>query len=57
MEEFFRFIQASGRERRRLIQEACAISDSVIPPARVSKQDKKPPMGQAISNINAGVVS
>ncbi|MCC8944841.1 hypothetical protein H8A97_06870 [Bradyrhizobium sp. Arg62] len=57
MEQFFRFIQESGRERSRLIHEACAISDSVIPPAPVSKQDKKPPMGQALSGINAGVVS
>jgi len=57
MEEFFRFVQETGRERRRLIHEACAISDSVIPPAHVSKQDKKPPTGQALSGINAGVVS
>jgi len=55
MEEFFRFIQQSARERSRLIHEAC--SNSVVPPAPVSEQGKKPPMGQAISGINAGVVS
>jgi len=33
MEEFFRFIQQSERERARLSREARAIYDSVFPPS------------------------
>jgi hypothetical protein len=57
MEEFFRFIQRSGRERSRLIREACAICDSVVPPTPVSEQSNKPPMGHAIGGISGGVTS
>ncbi|OKO81365.1 hypothetical protein [Bradyrhizobium sp. NAS96.2] len=32
MEEFFRFIQQSGRERSRLVREAQATCDSVVLP-------------------------
>ncbi|WP_426409720.1 hypothetical protein [Bradyrhizobium ganzhouense] len=56
MEEFFRFIQESGRERSRLIHEECAIRDSVDAPVPDSKQGDKPPTDQAIGNNNAGVV-
>ena len=37
MDEFFRFIQKSERERNRLIQEARAIYDSVVPPAALAE--------------------
>jgi hypothetical protein len=57
MEQFFRFIQQSGRERSRLIDEASAICESVVPPAPVSAQSNKPRRGRAIGGINAGVVS
>jgi hypothetical protein len=61
MEEFFRFIQQFGRERNRLIQEARAIHDSVVPPAPIREQSNKGPTGHAISGVNAfredGVVS
>ncbi|GLR84110.1 hypothetical protein [Bradyrhizobium iriomotense] len=54
MEEFFRFIQQSGRERSRLIREDSG--DRVVPSAPVGEQGKKPP-GQVSSGINAGVAS
>ena len=57
MEEFFRFIQESGRERSRLTHEERAIRDSVNPPVSNSKQGDKPPTDQAIGDNNAGVVS
>jgi hypothetical protein len=39
MEEFFRFIQKSKRERNHVFQEPRAISNSVVPPAaRASEQ-------------------
>jgi hypothetical protein len=37
MDEFFRFIQKSERERNRLSQEARAIYDSVFPRAALSE--------------------
>ena len=44
MEEFFRFIQKSERERNHVVQEARAISYSVVPPAdRASEQPEKAP--------------
>jgi hypothetical protein len=57
MEEFFRFIQQSGRERSHLIHDACAICDSVVPSTPVSEHNNKQPTDRAISVINAGVVS
>ena len=62
MEEFFRFIQKSERERNRLTQEARAIYDSVFPPvALISAQSNKAPVGHAISGVdgdrNDGVFS
>jgi hypothetical protein len=46
MEEFFRFIQQSERERNRLVQEARASYDSVfVPAAPISEQRNKAPIG------------
>jgi hypothetical protein len=54
MDEFFRFIQKSQRERNRLIQEARAIYDSVFPPAAlISERSNKAPVGHTISSVNA----
>ena len=42
MDEFFRFVSKSERERVRLIREARAIYDSIFPPADpVSEQRDK----------------
>ena len=52
MEEFFRFIQQSERERNRL--EARASYDSVFPPAAsVSEQSDKPPIDRTARGTNA----
>jgi hypothetical protein len=54
MEEFFRFIQQSGRGRDRLVQEARAIDDSVFPqPAPIGEQSNKAPIGHTASGVNA----
>jgi hypothetical protein len=53
MEEFFRFVQQSGRERSRPIDEACAIRDSVVRSTPASEQTKRPPMGRAINPLKA----
>jgi len=41
MDEFFRFIQKSERERIRLIREARAIYDSVFPPAAPRRAERQ----------------
>jgi hypothetical protein len=56
MEAFFRFVQQSGRERNRLIHEACA-GDGVVRPTPISEQSNQTPTDRATSGINAGVVS
>jgi hypothetical protein len=53
MDEFFRFIQKSQRERNRLIQEARAIYDSVFPPAALISERSNAPVGHTISSVNA----
>jgi hypothetical protein len=50
MEEFFRFIQRSERERNSLIQETRA---SVFPPASISEQSNTAPISHAISDVSA----
>jgi hypothetical protein len=61
MEEFFRFIQQSGRDQNRLIQEVRAIHNNVVPPTPIREQSNKAPTGHTISGVNAfredGVVS
>ncbi len=52
MEEFFRFIQQSGRERSRLIQKAHSSCDSVVPPSPMGRQSDKAPTGHIISSVN-----
>jgi hypothetical protein len=53
MGEVIRFVAKSERERARLIREACAIYDSIFPPADpVSEQHNKGP-GQTVRGINA----
>ena len=54
MDEFFRFIQKSERERIRLIQEARAVCDSIFPPAAsVIEQSERAPIGHGINPVNA----
>jgi hypothetical protein len=54
MEEFFRFIQQSERERNRLVQEARASYDSVfVPAAPISEQSNKAPIGHPMIGVNA----
>jgi hypothetical protein len=54
MEEFFRFIQQSERERNRLVQEARASYDSVfVPAAPISEQSNKAPIGHSMIGVNA----
>jgi hypothetical protein len=54
MEEFFRFIQQSGRGRDCLVQEARAIDDSVFPPpGPIGEQSNKAPIGHTASSVNA----
>jgi hypothetical protein len=52
MDEFFRFIQKSERERIRLIREARAIYDSVFPPAApVGEQSDRAPIGHTTGGV------
>ena len=54
MEEFFRFIQKSERERNRLIREVRARYDSVFSPADpVREQRDKAPATHRVSGDNA----
>jgi hypothetical protein len=54
MEEFFRFIQQSERERNRLVQEARASYDSVfVPAAPTSEQSNIAPIGHSMIGVNA----
>ncbi len=54
MDEVFRFVPKSERERARLIREARAIYDSVFPPADpVSEQQNKAPVSHTVSGANA----
>jgi hypothetical protein len=54
MGEVIRFIPKSERERARLIREACAIYDSIFPPADPeSGQADKAPVGHTVSGANA----
>ena len=53
MDEFFRFISKSERERARLIREARAMYDSVFPPATpVSERSDKAPVAHTIRGAN-----
>ena len=55
MDEFFRFISKSERERARLIREARAMYDSVFPPATpVSEQSDKAPVAYTIRGATDG---
>ena len=54
MDEVFRFVPKSERERARLIREARAIYDSVFPPADpVSERQNKAPVSHTVSGANA----
>jgi hypothetical protein len=54
MDEFFRFISKSERERVRLIREARAIYDSIFPPADpVSEQQGSAPATHRVRGANA----
>ena len=54
MDEVFRFVPKSERERARLIREARAIYDSVFPPADpVSEQQNRAPVSHTVSGANA----
>jgi hypothetical protein len=54
MEELFRFIQKSERERICLIQEARAVYDSILlSAASVTEQSEKAPIGHAVNSANA----
>jgi hypothetical protein len=54
MDEFFRFIQQSERERNRLVQEARASYDSAfVPAAPISEQSNKVPIGHSMIGVNA----
>jgi len=54
MDEIIRFAPKSERERARLIREACAIYDSIFPPAApVSEQQNKAPVSHTVSGANA----
>ena len=53
MDEFFRFIQKSERERIRLIQEARAVCDSIFPPAASVIEQGGAPIGHGINPVNA----
>lgn len=53
MEEFFRFIQRSERERSAIVQEGRAPCDSVFPPAApISNQSNKAPVGHTIGGVD-----
>lgn len=54
MGNVIRFVPRSERERRRLIQEAHAIYDSIFPTADpVSEQQDKAPTSHTVSDTNA----
>ena len=53
MGEIIRFVPKSGLERARLIQEARAIYDSILPPADpVGEQRDKTPTIHTVSGAN-----
>jgi hypothetical protein len=53
MEQFFRFIRQSERERNRIAQEAGAIYDSVFQAAPGGDQSNKASVGHTISGVSA----
>ena len=53
MDEFFRFLQKSERERIRLILEARAVCDSIPPAASVIEQSERAPTSHGINPVNA----
>ena len=54
MDEFFRFISKTERERVRLIREARAIYDSIFPPANpVNEQQERAPAIHNVIGANA----
>jgi hypothetical protein len=52
MGEVIRFVPKSERERSRLIREACAIYDSIFPPANAVGEHKAP-VSHPVSGANA----
>ena len=58
MGEVIRFISKSERERARLIQEACAIYDSIFPPTDpASEGQDKAARGRAFIGRDGGNLS
>jgi hypothetical protein len=53
MGEIVRFVPQSERERARLIQEARAIYDSILPADPVSEQRDKAPISQKVGGAKA----
>jgi hypothetical protein len=54
MGNVIRFVPRPERERARLAREACAIYDSIFPPADpVNEQQDKAPISHTVSGANA----